>query len=133
MWGLAFKPDTDDMRQSAAITIIDELTKQGAFVKAYDPKAEEQAKNCYLKDNERVTYCDSKYTVLAGADALILVTEWKEFRQPDFEEIKKRLKNPVIFDGRNQYDSTSLKRKGFEYYQIGVGNAVQLKYEEAET
>lgn len=133
VWGLAFKPDTDDMRQSAAITIIDELTKQGAFVKAYDPKAEEQAKNCYLKDNERVTYCDSKYTVLAGADALILVTEWKEFRQPDFEEIKKRLKNPVIFDGRNQYDSTSLKRKGFEYYQIGVGNAVQLKYEEAET
>ncbi|MDE7310519.1 MAG: UDP-glucose/GDP-mannose dehydrogenase family protein [Eubacterium sp.] len=132
VWGLAFKPDTDDMRQSAAITIIDELTKQGAAVRAYDPKAEEQAKNCYLKGNGRVAYCDSKYTVLVDADALILVTEWKEFRQPDFEEIKKRLKTPVIFDGRNQYDSEALKRKGFEYYQIGVGNIVPPYRKEAE-
>ena len=124
IWGLAFKPDTDDMRQSAAITIINELTKQGAKVKAYDPKAEEQAKNCYLKGIENITYYDSKYSVLVDADALILVTEWKEFRQPDFEEMKKRLKSPVIFDGRNQYDMEILKEKGFEYYQIGVSNAI---------
>ncbi len=120
VWGLAFKPDTDDMRQSAAITIIEELTKRGAEIKAYDPKAEKEAKTCYLKDNENVTYFDSKYTVLVDADALILITEWKEFRQPDFEEIKKRLKQPIIFDGRNQYDMEAMKEKGFEYYQIGV-------------
>lgn len=121
VWGLAFKPDTDDMRQSAAITIIGELTKRGARIKAYDPKAEGEAKECYLKDNERVAYYDSKYSVLAGADAMVLVTEWKEFRQPDFGEMKKRLKTPVIFDGRNQYDRELLQEKGFEYYQIGVG------------
>ncbi len=120
IWGLAFKPDTDDMRQSAAITIIEELTKRGAKVKAYDPKAEKEAKTCYLKDNENVAYYDSKYTVLSDADALILITEWKEFRQPDFGEIKKRLKQPVIFDGRNQYDMDVLRERGFEYYQIGV-------------
>lgn len=121
IWGLAFKPDTGDMRQSAAITVIEELTKRGAKVKAYDPKAEKEARDCYLKDNENVEYYDSKYTVLAGADALVLVTEWKEFRQPDFGEVKKRLKYPVIFDGRNQYDRDALREKGFEYYQIGVG------------
>lgn len=122
VWGLAFKPDTDDMRQAASITIINELTNRGAKVKAYDPKAEEEAKTCYLKDNTNVEYCESKYTVLADSDALILVTEWKEFRQPDFIEIKKRLKNPIIFDGRNQYDMENLRDKGFEYYQIGVSN-----------
>ena len=123
VWGLAFKPDTDDMRQAASITIINELTKRGAKIKAYDPKAEEEAKICYLKDNANVEYCDSKYTVLVDSDALILVTEWKEFRQPDFIEIKKRLKKPIIFDGRNQYDMDSLCEKGFEYYQIGVANS----------
>lgn len=120
VWGLAFKPNTDDMRMSAAITIINELTKRGAKVKAYDPKAVREAKECYLKDNNNVEYCESKYTTLVDADAMILVTEWKEFRQPDFEEIKHRLKNPVIFDGRNQYDQDHLKEIGFEYYQIGV-------------
>lgn len=132
VWGLAFKPDTDDMRQSAAITIIEELTKYGASIKAYDPKAQEQAKHCYLKEIDKVAYFESKYTVLADADALILVTEWKEFRQPDFEEMKKRLKSPVIFDGRNQYDSEALKKKGFEYYQIGVGSAKLAYAGEAE-
>lgn len=122
IWGLAFKPDTDDMRQAAAITIINELTKRGAKIKAYDPKAENEAKNCYLKDNKSVKYYDSKYTVLVDADAMILVTEWKEFRCPDLGELKKRLKNPIIFDGRNQYDFNSMKNSGFEYYQIGVGN-----------
>lgn len=121
VWGLAFKPNTDDMRMSAAITIINELTKRGAKVKAYDPKAIKEAKECYLKGNENVEYCESKYTTLVDADAMIMVTEWKEFRAPDFEEIKHRLKNPIIFDGRNQYDAERLQEMGFEYYQIGVG------------
>lgn len=120
VWGLAFKPETDDMRESSAITIINELTKRGAKIKAYDPKAIEEAKICYLKDNKNVEYVYSKYSALKQADALILVTEWKEFRSPDFEEISKRLNNKIIFDGRNQYDGSSLQKLGFEYYQIGV-------------
>lgn len=122
VWGLSFKPDTDDMRQAASIIIINDLTKRGARIKAYDPKAMEEAKACYLKNNSNVEYFDSKYTVLSNADAMILVTEWREFRQPDFGEIKKRLKQPVIFDGRNQYDQSILSKNGFEYYQIGVCN-----------
>lgn len=121
LWGLSFKPDTDDMRQAASITIVEELTKRGALVNAYDPKAIAEAKTCYLKDNDRISYVTSKYTALNDADAMILVTEWKEFRSPDMDEIKKRLKNPIIFDGRNQYDAKELKKLGFEYYQIGVG------------
>ncbi|MEY8338982.1 UDP-glucose/GDP-mannose dehydrogenase family protein [Lachnospiraceae bacterium 62-35] len=120
VWGLAFKPDTDDMRESAAITIINELTRKGAEIAAYDPKAIDEAKSCYLKDNGKITYVDSKYEALKNADALILITEWKEFRQPDFGEIAKLLKQPVIFDGRNQYDKKRLAKKGIEYYQIGV-------------
>ena len=120
VWGLAFKPDTDDMRQAASIVIINELTKRGAEVVAYDPKAEREARECYLKGNDKVTYVNSKYTALTGADAMILVTEWKEFRSPDMDEIKARLLNPIIFDGRNQYDKKQLKKDGFEYYQIGV-------------
>ena len=109
------------MRMSAAITIINQLTERGAKVRAYDPKAENEAKLCYLKDNAHVDYCESKYTTLVDADAMILVTEWKEFKQPDFEEMKHRLKTPIIFDGRNQYDQFQLEDMGFEYYQIGVG------------
>lgn len=124
VWGLAFKPDTDDMRESAAITIIEGLTGLGAEIQAYDPKAMDEAKKCYLKGNERVTYCESKYDALKGADALVLVTEWKEFRSPDFYEIKERLKNPVVFDGRNQYSAKSMAKYGLEYYQIGVKHSV---------
>lgn len=121
VWGLAFKPDTDDMRQSAAITIIRELLAAGAEVQAYDPRAMKEAQEYYLKDLEGITYFDSKYDALRGADALILVTEWKEFRSPDFFEIKARLREPVIFDGRNQYDKKAMKKQGFTYIQIGVG------------
>ena len=121
-WGLSFKPDTDDMRESAAITIINELTKRGARVTAYDPKAMAEAKECYLKGNDSVSYVESKYEALKEADALILITEWKEFRQPDMEEIKNLLKNPVIFDGRNQYNKKMMRKLGIEYYQIGVGS-----------
>nr|MCR5785577.1 nucleotide sugar dehydrogenase [Eubacterium sp.] len=120
VWGLAFKPDTDDMRESPAVTIINELTSMGAKIKAYDPKAVEEAKKCYLKDNNSVEYVLSKYEALDGADALILVTEWKEFRSPDFFEIHRLLKNPIIFDGRNQYDPQNVKKYGIDYYQIGV-------------
>jgi len=119
IWGLSFKPETDDMREAPAIYIIKELVKRGAKVQAYDPKAVHEAKVCYLKDIP-VAYVDSKYEALKGADALILLTEWKEFRVPDFDEISKLLKEKVIFDGRNQYNAFDLPTKGFEYIQIGV-------------
>lgn len=120
IWGLAFKPDTDDMRYAPAITIINDLVNVGATIAAYDPKAVDEAKSCYLKDIKAIEYCDSKYDALNGADALIIVTEWREFRNPDFYEIKQRLKTPLIFDGRNQYDAKQLNKMGIEYYQIGV-------------
>ena len=119
VWGLSFKPETDDMREAPAIYIIKELIKHGAKVQAYDPKAVHEAKVCYLKDIP-VTYVDSKYEALKGADALLLLTEWKEFRVPDFDEIAKILKEKVIFDGRNQYNAFELPSKGWEYVQIGV-------------
>ncbi len=122
VWGLSFKPNTDDMREASSITIINELTKRGAKVIAYDPKAIDEAKNIYLKDNDNVQYVYRKYDALVEADAMILITEWKEFRNPDFEEIKKLLKNPIIFDGRNQYTLNHLDELGFKYYQIGVSN-----------
>ncbi|GGK49266.1 MULTISPECIES: UDP-glucose dehydrogenase family protein [Flavobacteriaceae] len=119
VWGLAFKPGTDDMREAPAIYIIKELVKRGAKIQAYDPKAMEEAQLFYLKDVENLAYSNSKYDTLNNADAMLLLTEWKEFRSPDFEEIKKQLKTPVIFDGRNQYNIFNLEEKGFEYYQIG--------------
>ncbi len=120
LWGLSFKPETDDMREAPSITIVQELTKRGARIRAYDPKAMEEAKNFWLKDIENVEYFDNKYDTLNEADAMILVTEWKEFRSPDFMEMKKRLKSPIIFDGRNQYKKEKLKELGFEYHQVGV-------------
>ena len=120
VWGLSFKPGTDDMRMAPAITIINEITKRGGVVKAYDPKAINAAKERYLTENAAVEYCDSKYEALDDADAMILITEWKEFRHPDFNEIKKRLNDPIVFDGRNQYNSADMEEMGFEYYQIGV-------------
>jgi len=119
VWGLSFKPGTDDMREAPAIYIIKELTKRGAKIHAYDPKAMEEAQHFYLKDVPNITYFNAKYAALEGADAMILLTEWKEFRAPDFGELKKLLKAPVIFDGRNQYDDQKLGSMGFEYYQIG--------------
>ncbi len=120
VWGLAFKPETDDMREASSITIINELTSRGAKIVAYDPKARHEAESFYLKGNENVAYADSKYDALNGADAVILVTEWQEFRSPDFDEILKRLEYPVFFDGRNQFDRQRMEAMGFEYHQIGV-------------
>ena len=119
LWGLAFKPGTDDMREAPAIYVVKELVKRGARIQAYDPKAMAEAQECYLKDVENIFYVNSKYDVLKEADALVLLTEWKEFRSPDFEEIKTQLKSPIVFDGRNQYNAFDLETKGFEYYQIG--------------
>jgi len=120
IWGLAFKPETDDMREASSITIINELTAAGAKIIAYDPKARHEAESYYLKDNTNTSYVDSKYEALKGADALILVTEWQEFRSPDFDEMSKLLKANIFFDGRNQFDKIRMKELGFEYFQIGV-------------
>ncbi|MCM4167343.1 UDP-glucose 6-dehydrogenase TuaD [Arenibacter antarcticus] len=122
VWGLAFKPETDDMREAPSIYVIKDLVERGAKIQAYDPKAMKEAAHFYLKDLEGVSYHNSKYETLQNADAMILLTEWKEFRSPDFEELKTQLKSPVIFDGRNQYNDVLMKEKGFEYYQIGKNN-----------
>ena len=118
VWGLAFKPKTNDMREAPAITIINDLLKRGAKILAYDPKAIEEAK-FYFQD--RITFAKNSYDALTNCDCMLLLTEWNEFRRPDFDKIKTLLKRPVIFDGRNQYNAERLKEKGFEYYQIGVG------------
>jgi len=107
------------MREAPAIYVVKELVKRGAKVKAYDPKAMGEAKEHYLKGVNNIEYVNSKYEVLENSSALILLTEWKEFRSPDFGEIKSQLKEAVIFDGRNQYNAFNLEEKGFEYYQIG--------------
>lgn len=119
IWGLSFKPETDDMRQAPSINVIKDLLSLGSKVKVYDPKAMNEAKVHYLRGLEHVEYCESKYKVLNGSNALILLTEWKEFRSPDFKRIKSELKQSIIFDGRNQYSSMELKEEGFEYFQIG--------------
>ena len=118
LWGLAFKPNTDDMREASSLTLIKLLDEAGAKVVAYDPKASEEAKK-YMP-NLDIKYAKNKYDALNNADAMVLVTEWSEFRSPDFMEIKERLKNAVIFDGRNQYNAKILAEHGFKYFQIGV-------------
>lgn len=120
IWGLSFKPGTDDMREATSIVLIKELIEYGAQICVYDPKAMEEAKEFYLKGIHNIVYANSKYDALNACDAMVLVTEWKEFRSPDFLEIKGRLKHPIIFDGRNQYNAKRLKELGFTYYQIGV-------------
>jgi len=123
MWGLAFKPNTDDMREAPSRTIIELLLKDGAKVKAYDPVASEEARRIY-GDREGLTLCKNAYDAADGADALMIVTEWKEFRSPDFDRLRQQLKSPLIFDGRNIYDPGMLGRFGFTYYAIGRGKAL---------
>lgn len=119
VWGLAFKPGTDDMREAPSVVIINKLIELGAKVNAYDPKAADIAKEYYFKGNDNIKFLDNKYEAVNNADAIILVTEWKEFRSPDFDEITERIKNKIIFDGRNQYNKDIMEKIGFEYYQIG--------------
>ena len=116
VWGLAFKPKTDDMREAPSVTIINALLERGSKIKAYDPKAMENAKFYF---DDKITYSKNAYDALDNADALLLLTEWNEFRRPDFEKIKSKLKNAIIFDGRNQYDIAKLQKQGFECYQVG--------------
>lgn len=119
VWGLSFKPETDDMREASSVVVITNLIKLGAKINSYDPQAMETAKKYYFKDDPNVKFFNNKYSALNDADALILVTEWKEFRSPDFEKIKENIRTKVIFDGRNQYNMDILKHTGFEYYPIG--------------
>ena len=119
LWGLSFKPETDDMRDAPSLVVIKELIKRGASVVAYDPKATNEAREHYFINEESISFVETKYDALNSSDALILLTEWKEFRSPDFNQIKSKLNEPIIFDGRNQYISFDLNEKGFEYYQIG--------------
>ncbi|MPZ18057.1 MAG: nucleotide sugar dehydrogenase [Luteitalea sp.] len=116
VWGLAFKPRTDDMREAPAITIIEHLLTRGARVQAYDPEAREVARRHF---GTRITYASRSYDALKGADALALVTEWNEFREPDFDRMKKLMRSPVVFDGRNIYKPEHLRGLGFTYYSIG--------------
>jgi len=116
VWGLAFKPNTDDMREAPSVIIINKLLSLGAEIHAYDPAAMESAK-FYLKDS--ITYCENEYEPLKDAEALLIFTEWNEFRNPDFDILKENLKNKLIFDGRNIFDTHKMKDNGFTYYSIG--------------
>jgi UDPglucose 6-dehydrogenase len=118
VWGLAFKPNTDDMREAPSRVVIEGILARGGQVTAYDPVAMEEARRIY-RDELRVSFTDSPLACLDGADALLILTEWKEFRSPDFGEIKRRLAQPLIFDGRNLYDPAVVKAAGLEYYSIG--------------
>lgn len=118
MWGLSFKPNTDDMREAPSMVIIDQLLAAGAEVKAYDPIAMKEAKVHYIGD--KITYCEDAYEACVDADALLLVTEWSEFRIPSWNVLSKLLKNKLIFDGRNIYDPIYLKELGYKHYGIGM-------------
>lgn len=120
VWGLSFKPNTDDMREAPSRILIEALWQKGAKVQAYDPEAMEETARIY-GTREDFTLCDTPESALQNADALAVLTEWKMFRSPDFNQIKQALKNPVIFDGRNIYDPTSMAQQGFTYYAIGRG------------
>ncbi len=118
VWGLSFKPETDDMREAPSIVIINELTKLGANIGAYDPVAINEARHI-LGDKQNVVYFEDQYDACKKVDALILVTEWRQFRSPDFQKLKKIMKQSIIFDGRNQYDPDKLREEGFDYFGIG--------------
>jgi UDPglucose 6-dehydrogenase len=118
LWGLSFKPNTDDIREAPALYVTEELIKIGASVIAYDPEAIENAKT-YFKDNPGIHFSGDMYDCLQQADALVIVTEWNVFRTPDFEKMKTLLNTPVVFDGRNLYEPQVIAAKGFQYYPIG--------------
>jgi len=116
LWGLAFKPNTDDIREAPALEIIEELLSEGASVAAFDPEAMNNVKNIF---RDKISFCETPYDCLPNADALIIATEWNEFRTPDFDKMLATLKEPVIFDGRNVFDVAAMEKKGFHYESIG--------------
>ncbi len=124
IWGLAFKPDTDDMREASSRDLMEMLWDAGCHVRAYDPVALDEARRIFGKRRD-LTLCERAEDALAGADALAIVTEWREFRSPDFEAIKASLRQPVVFDGRNLYDPSLLRRLGIQYFAIGRGDSLR--------
>ena len=118
LWGLAFKPNTDDMREAPSRVVIEQILERGGAVHAYDPVAMKEARHLY-KSESRISFADTPMAALDGCDALLIVTEWKEFRSPDFAAIKERLKQPLVFDGRNLYDPEMVAEAGLEYFSIG--------------
>ncbi|HEV8598054.1 MAG TPA: UDP-glucose/GDP-mannose dehydrogenase family protein [Gemmatimonadales bacterium] len=120
VWGLAFKAETDDMRESPALPLLDGILAAGGVVRAHDPKAMEVARDRY---GDRISYCADPYDAIAGADALVVVTEWLVYRNPDFERMRSLLARPLVLDGRNLYDPDRMARLGFEYHGIGRGRA----------
>ncbi len=122
VWGLAFKPNTDDMREAPSVVIIAGLVERGAKIRAYDPVAMDEARHMLANLGDAVEFVEDMYQASDNADALVIVTEWKEFRSPDFVRLKSQLKQPLIFDGRNIYDLVSLADQGFKYYGIGRSN-----------
>ncbi len=124
VWGLSFKPNTDDMREASSRVLMEHLWQSGAKVQAYDPEAMKETQRIY-GDNDKLTLCGTKEQALKGADALVICTEWKEFRSPDFDLIKESLSNAVIFDGRNLYDPVRMARRDINYYGIGRGLSIK--------
>jgi len=126
LWGLAFKPNTDDMREAPSRRFLEAAWASGVRVRAYDPVAMREAEKLYPKQcaSGELALCKSPMEAIEGAGALVVVTEWQEFRSPDFETLKTRLKQPVIFDGRNLYDPERLKSLGFRYFAIGRGETL---------
>jgi UDPglucose 6-dehydrogenase len=116
VWGLSFKPQTDDMREAPAIYTINYLLERGAKIRAYDPQAMNEARKIFA---DTIDYCDDNYALLKGAEALLIMTEWQEFREPDFDVIKGSLKTPLIFDGRNLFEPSDMRKLGFTYFSIG--------------
>ena len=118
IWGLAFKPNTDDIREAPSLVIIKKLLSLGAKVVAYDPVAANNVK-IYFHSKKKLNFCNNPMSALQGADALIILTEWKEFASPNFEEMYKRMKRKIIFDGRNIYDPEQIRKHKFNYFPIG--------------
>jgi UDPglucose 6-dehydrogenase len=119
LWGIAFKPNTDDIREAPALTIIEELIKRGARIRAYDPEAMPHAQRVLTAHGDKIEWADNLYAACEGADSLVIATEWGAFREPDFERLKGLLSTPVIFDGRNIYELNTMRDHGFSYYSIG--------------
>jgi UDPglucose 6-dehydrogenase len=131
LWGLAFKPNTDDMREASSRVLIERLSEDGCRIRAYDPVAHAEARRIYGERDDLVL-CSSAEDALAGADALAIVTEWREFRSPDFDVIRAALREPVIFDGRNLYEPSHMRAAGFRYYAIGRGESLPVASERVE-